>query len=260
MKINDIINHILMKKFLQKLCSILFPPDLKCIICGKELADPNRKCVCEECETKLPYIVHPCERCGEEVVGEGRFCEACKYVKRDFDKCYSVFNYDGDAKKLVFKLKYENGKWLAGYMAKYLSDLIVSRNINYDIVTFVPVCKKRKRSRGYNQAELLAEKVAHDMHTDCKSLLERIKTTPSQVKLDFKDRLENIKDAFIVNLGENVKGKIVLIIDDVLTTGATLNECAKTLKKAGAKEVIGLTFANTPRAVNFEESTKTATK
>ena len=89
-----------MKKFFEKLLSLIFPSGLSCILCRKELAEANRKCVCEECEAKFPYIVHPCERCGEEVIGEGRFCEACKYVKRDFDKCYSVFNYADKANVL----------------------------------------------------------------------------------------------------------------------------------------------------------------
>lgn len=249
-----------MKNFFKRILEVLFPPNLQCIICRKELAHANRKCVCEECETKLPYIVHPCEKCGEEVVGEGRFCEACKFVERDFDKCYSVFNYDGAAKKLVYKLKYEGKKYLAEYMAKYLSDLIVLRNIDFDIVTFVPVCKKRKRRRGYNQAELLANSVALDMKVECVELMQRVKETPSQVELSFKDRLENIKDAFVITDKNLVKGKTILVIDDVLTTGATLNECAKVLKKAGANKVIGLTFANTPRAVKFEEPTKTAIK
>lgn len=249
-----------MKKFFEKLLSLIFPSGLSCILCRKELAEANRKCVCEECEAKLPYIVHPCERCGEEVIGEGRFCEACKYVKRDFDKCYSVFNYADKAKDLVYKLKYENAKYLAEYMAKYLSDMIVSGNIEFDMLTFVPVCKNRKRSRGYNQAQLLAENVARDMKVECLNLLDRTKERPSQVKLDFKERLENIKDDFVVRDDANVNGKVVLIIDDVITTGATINECAKILKKAGASKVIGLTFANTPRAVDFEESTKSATK
>ena len=115
-----------------------------------------------------------------------------------------------------------------------------------DVVTFVPMFPSKQKKRGYNQAELLAKELCKiiEINLDNKNLA-RIKDTSTQTELSFSERQKNLENAFKVENKQAFKGKVVLLVDDVLTTGATANNCAKELKRVGAKEVYVLTFATT---------------
>lgn len=243
-----------MLKFFEKLKKILFPNDMKCDICGKEMPSGKSKVICDECMKKLPFIFHGCIKCGEKIDGEYDVCYSCKQNFREFDKNYSVFEYCGIAKEMVWNIKYENKKYLAKTMASFLADKVVFENIKFDLLTCVPTTKTNIKKRGYNQAMLIAENLAKLLCAKADfSILYRVKENTSQVSLSAQERQKNIENSFIVQNKKEVKGKTILVIDDVLTTGATMNECAKMLKKAGAKSVIGLTFANTTRKPKFEK-------
>lgn len=246
-----------MSKFLEKIKKLFFPTDLKCDVCGREVPSGNGKVVCSSCMKKLPLIFHCCQKCGEKIDGEYNVCLNCKTNFRDFDRNFSVFEYSGLAKEMVWKLKYENKKYLAKTMAHFLAEKVISENITFDILTCVPTGKQTRRKRGYNQAQLLAQELAKLLN--CKadfSVLYRVKENTSQVELSAIERAKNIENSFIVVNKQAVKGKTVLVVDDVLTTGATMGECAKMLKKAGANKVFGLTFANTTRKPKFEKENK----
>jgi len=119
-------------------------------------------------------------------------------------------------------------------------------NIKCDLIIPVPLCEKRAKERGYNQAELLAHVVSKKVNLEMNNkILLRIKQTPTQVNLSHYERNQNMIDAFKVNNKKVIKGKTILLIDDVYTTGATIQECAKTLIIAGAKKVYALTAAHT---------------
>lgn len=246
-----------MNKFFEKLKSLFFPNDLKCDECGREIPSGNKRVLCDECMEKLPLIFHGCIKCGEKIEGEYDVCFSCKSSIREFDKNFSICEYSGLAKEMVWNLKYENHKFLAKTIASFLVEKIISENISFDILTCVPTSKVNRKKRGFNQAELIASEVAKFLRCDADfNLLLRIKENASQVNLSALERAKNIENSFIVQNKSVVKGKTVLVIDDVLTTGATMNECAKMLKKAGAKKVFGLTFANTTRKPKFENKNK----
>lgn len=246
-----------MNKFFAKIKSLLFPNDLKCDICGKEISSGNRKVLCDECMKKLPIIFRGCVKCGEKIDGEYDVCYTCKHSFRDFDKNFSVCEYTGLAKQMVWSLKYENQKYLAGTIAVFLVEKIINENVKFDILTCVPTSAKNKKKRGYNQAELIAREVAKLLKCNfCSDVLYRVKENFSQVELSAVERAKNIENSFIVQNRSVVKGKTILVVDDVLTTGATMSECAKMLKKAGADKVFGITFANTTRKPKFENENK----
>lgn len=243
-----------MAKFFEKLKKILFPNDLKCDICGKEIPSGNKKVICDKCEKKLPYIFHSCIKCGEKIDGEYNVCFSCKQNFREFDRNYSVFEYNGLAKEMVWDLKYENKRYLAKTMASFLADKIVLENIKFDILTCVPTSKGNLKKRGYNQAQLIASELAKLLGVSANfSILYRVKENSSQVELSAVERAKNIENSFVVGSRKGIRGKTILVVDDVLTTGATMSECAKMLKSAGAGKVIGITFANTTRKPKFEK-------
>ena len=233
-----------MKILLNKFLDLLSPDDIKCIACDAELPQNNKYGLCKSCEDKLPTISKACDKCGREIYDDGKFCFDCKEGGFAFDKVYSCLNYEGYITKLVYNLKYGGGKYLAKYMARIIADKIISENISFDIITFVPLNEKREKERGFNQAKIIAEEVSQLLDREIRDVLSRVRNTPFQASLNREERLNNLKDAFKVIDKSRVKDKNILIIDDIFTTGTTINECSKTLKKTGAKSVIGITFAH----------------
>lgn len=228
------------KSTLNEIRQILFPDDVKCIVCGREM-HPNRYGLCDNCSLDLNENF--CVRCGRHKVGVGDYCDECSEQSLYFDDARSSVNYDGNAKNLVRRLKYGNARYLAKTIAEYLLDTLLFADWQFDCITYVPMFKKKERKRGYNQARLLAEELAERVDADCVTLLEKIKNTDNQASLARAEREINLTGAFSA-IG--TPPKTVLLVDDVMTTGATANECAKALKKAGAKIVHLLTFASVP--------------
>ena len=219
---------------------MLFPDDIKCIVCGKEIR-PNRYGLCDDC--KLEINNNFCMRCGRHKIGIGDYCDECSNLSLHFDEARSAVNYDGNAKALVHRLKYGNAKYLANTLSQYLLDVLLLSDWHADCITFVPIHKSRERKRGYNQAELLAKALAERVDLPCVNLLEKSVKTPNQAKLNRAARLENIKNSFSA---VQKPPEHVILIDDVMTTGSTADECSRVLKRAGAKVVYVLTFASVP--------------
>lgn len=218
----------------------LYPDDIKCMVCGAEI-HPNRYGLCGKCS--LDINDNYCVRCGRHKVGIGDYCGECTNSVMYIDEARSSVVYDDTAKNIVRRLKFGDAGYLARPISGYLLDTVIATEWEFDCFTFVPMLKKAKRKRGYNQAELIAEALAERTTTPCVTLLEKIRETSNQARLDRAARLENVIGAFDA---VTRPPSHVVIIDDVMTTGATLNECAKTLKKAGATVVYGLTFASVP--------------
>jgi ComF family protein len=140
-------------------------------------------------------------------------------------------------------LKYRKNIALGASLAQHLVSLFRQYNWSIDLVVPVPLGKERLRQRGYNQAALLAQPFAYELELPYTArILNRIKETQSQVDLSFTERQSNVKDAFQAAC-QDVEGKQILVIDDVTTSGSTLNACADALMKAGARSVFGLTLA-----------------
>ena len=236
------------KEFLNKIVEFLFPSNLTCIFCGGELEEENKN-ICKNCLKNLPVVEKICLRCGSPISSKADYCLTCKNSQRSFDLARAPFIYKDMICDIIYNFKYNGKKYLAKHLAEFMFKTfkeIEKEILNVDIVVPVPLHIKKRKQRGFNQAELLAKELSKmiDSKLDCNGLV-REKNTKTQTKLSYLERQENLKDAFVVKNKKDFKGKVVLLVDDVLTTGSTANHCSKVLKEAGAKAVYVLTFATT---------------
>ena len=235
------------KSFLKYLKGIVFPQHIKCIFCGDELNGTEMNFTCEDCLKSLPFISNPCPRCGGEIAEENSgVCVDCKINNYHFENAYAVFNYQDNVLNAIHKLKYNGKKNLAEPFAMFMAQAIATKSLLPDIVTSVPIHNAKLKQRKFNQAELLAKEVCSLTGLDYIDLCEKVINTPSQTSLTFSERKANVKDSFKVIKQHipTIKGKTILIIDDVFTTGATTSELSKTLLVKGAKECYVLTLAH----------------
>ena len=229
------------------LMDILFPR--ACAGCGTEAGD-EALYLCWDCLSRLSVIHSPlCRICGNPVEGavEDNFvCLSCVRKKPFFNIARSAVRYTGVIQRLIQDFKYQSATWLSHDFAElmiacakaYLSETDI------DAVTSVPLYHAKERERSYNQAFILAKGVTKYFHKPLvKNILCRIRPTQSQTHLTYFEREANVKNVFAVKKANLVKGSSILLIDDVMTTGATVNECSRVLKKAGAEKVSVLTLA-----------------
>ena len=227
---------------MSKLISNLF--DLHkniCLLCGKDIFDQQN--FCDECKKQIFFNdKKTCKICGVEIYGDQSVCLRCGKDVPIFDKAISPINYEGRIMGLVKNFKYGNARYLAKVFSKYMVDKFVASNLTVDVVVPVPMTQKALQKRGYNQAELLAKQVCLDLNLPLDTTnLVKVVDTIQQEKLSMSKRKENLQKAFDIVDKNAFCGKRVLVIDDVKTTGTTLNRIAKLLKKYKAKEVYGLT-------------------
>ena len=216
---------------------LLFPQ--RCIGCGVE-----GSFVCRSCTNALPRVVPPlCPRCGRPQPN-GILCPSCVGWQAEIDGIRSPFRFEGTIRQAVHQLKYKNLRALAVPLANLLNDYLVANYLPGEVLVPVPLYRKRLRERGYNQSGLLARELGKlanlPVVDDC---LIREQHTPPQARTTTVDeRKRNVANAFACR-DERFRDKQVLLIDDVSTSGATLDACAKALKGAGAASVWGLTLA-----------------
>jgi len=207
----------------------LFPPS--CGICGKI----NKNWLCINCEKRIKIL------------------EKNILIKtnKNFDKLFYIFDYDKIIRKLILRYKFSNKPYLSSFFAQIISknEKICSIFNFYDIIIPVPMNIKKKRKRGYNQTELIIKKIV-EIHGSTEripvletNMLLKTKETKTQSILKEKERRDNVKDAFIVNNNAKIKNKKIILFDDIYTTGATVNECSRVLKQAGASEILVLVIA-----------------
>ena len=230
-----------LEKVIQKIASVVYPNDLTCNLCGREVF--HKEDFCTDCQKEFTFIEGSfCSKCGRSNYNPVSECHDCHGWEVDLAR--SVFEYDGGAAKLIKGLKYDNKRYLAEIFAKYLSYKYVENFFVPDIITYIPMSGARKLKKGYDHAELLATELAKIVDNEVIALLYKKRETESQAGLNAEDRRKNLSGSFAVVDKALVKGKKILIVDDVLTTGATAGEAAKVLKKAGAKSVYLLTVAS----------------
>ncbi len=167
----------------------------------------------------------------------------CKKRRRQFDRCVAVMTYRDGAERAVLRLKRHEDDDVVDTMSAEMVTALRSRTdaASIDVVTFVPMRKKEWHRRGYNQSERLATAVAEQLGIPCEPLLKKLYDTKPQKSLKMHARSGNLLGVYDVTAP--VKDKRILIVDDVITTGSTLHECAKMLKIYGAEDVTALTFA-----------------
>ncbi len=229
------------------LIDLILPP--LCCICKRRLKS-EENIICNDCYSRTRLIAPPyCERCGRPLPSPDiKVCHTCITEQHPCSYIRGASPYDGITENLIILLKYNGKRGTAKTLGKLMTRVISKEDTytNCEIIVPVPLHRTRKRERGYNQAELLGEKLSAELNLPLISnALIRMRATPSQTKLPSEKRQKNVKDAFAVNkrTAELIKDKTVLLVDDVMTTGATLNECARTLLKGGVKEVLGIVCA-----------------
>lgn len=230
----------------------LYPLDCTCDVCGEELVEDTRYRLCSECIANLPFAKgHICLNCGMPLDDESDYCNRCQNQKSSFVKNRSPLVYDGEVKRMIHKLKFGKKKYIAQTLGALMADKYLESGMDSEIIVFVPMTESELKKRGFNQAELLAMEVGRRLDIPVLPALVKIKDTSQQKELKGKDRASNLEGAFAC-LFEQVKGRKILLVDDVFTTGATANECANTLLKAKAREVCVLTAAVTKLKVQSE--------
>jgi len=226
---------------LDEILNILYPEKNTCMICDYWDKYIGEDYICRECFLKLKELKgHRCRICSKPLVGAGDVCLECIEHKKYFKKIYSPYLYKGELKEVIKDYKYNNKPYFYKMLGHLLLEYIKGIDINIDIITFVPLHKNKKRKRGYNQAELIAKYLGKRLDIPCMKLIERTVDTIPQNKLNNEDRRQNLKNTF--KSIEKVKNKKILIVDDVYTTGTTINECSKVLIKAESEIIYGLTI------------------
>ena len=232
-----------------KLAELLFFPSF-CSFCSRLLENPGEKIICRDCWRSLRG--HPdaaCICCGRFFYGEAspHLCAVCIENPPPFACHRSCGLYRGRLKDIILMYKYRKlrvlGKELAAFALHTLED---ADDLWFDVEICIPVPlhPRRRRGRGFNQAEIISRRLAAAKGLrHVKRCLVKTKNPPPQTSLDGAARRRNVKGAFTVRRPETVKGKSILLVDDVYTTGSTIRECASVLKAAGAREVRALTIA-----------------
>ncbi len=224
---------------------IFFP--LKCPLCGEIVPVSDEVCSC--CRGELRKISHDyCIHCGADY----KKC-SCAVDEKTLDSVAGVCYYSGLSKWQIALFKFAGQKKLAESLSLEMSERAaeVFSDVSFDCVTFVPISEKSYKARGFNQSELLAKGVAERLFIPLERTLIKVKETEPQHTLNAKDRLSNLDGAFTLSEGVCVKGKTMLLCDDIKTTGATLGECADELYKNGAKKVCCLVYAVTDYMTDF---------
>lgn len=203
----------------------LFYPD-RCPYCNRVI--PHKDIACEKCRQDFPDYIFK------------------RYAKGGY-YCYSPFAYSDNFKSAVKRFKFRNhpeySKKLVYPMADILKENVT--DVDFDFVSYVPMHRKKLNTRGYNQAQLLAKDLGKVLNLPCEDTLVKIKENKEQHTCKKEDRYKNVKGVYKATKSENIKGKTILLVDDIVTTGNTLGECCRILKKSGAKEIYCVTVCAT---------------
>jgi ComF family protein len=211
---------------------------LRCLGCGRE-----GDLICLSCRLLLPSVKLPlCQRCGA-TVSEGNLCHSCLNHPLTIDGIRSIFLFQGTVRQAILQLKYKHLKALAAPLGQLLAEYLGSHPLQGETIIPVPLYPKRLRERGYNQSTLLAKELGKLIGLPVlEDALTRVKDAVPQARTRSAiERRRNVHDAFACH--HPLEGRQILLIDDVCTTGATLDACAIALKAAGAGSVWGLTMA-----------------
>jgi len=234
------------------LASLIFPAP--CGVCGEILDDAGRIPICRSClDQMVPWNAPLCPRCGRPFASaaavadvEHPLCHGCRRGLYDFDFARSYGPYNPPLARAVVMLKYQRVTPLAGWFAERLVPLLRDNANEFaaDVVVPVPLHPARRKERGYNQAELIAQALARRLNLPCRShLLVRTKPRPEKQRLTVRERWHSVRNAFDMRQGSRVDKLRVLLLDDVLTTGATLDACSRALREAGAAYVAAISVA-----------------
>ena len=236
-------------KLIYDIEEFVYPP--LCPICENEIKES--KIVCQRCFDNIHFVSRKqCKICGKPIK-RGKICIKCKKNRPSFDTIISCGSYVPPLSDIIKLYKFKNRPSLSVKLARKLYTTFNSHADIKDIehITWVPMRRVEIRERGYNQSQLLAFEFSRISSLESIDLLYKSKNIPSQTTLPYEKRINNVKNAYKIrkqalNLFKENSKKGIILIDDVFTTGSTLNECAKRLKETGFKKVIGLVLATSP--------------
>jgi len=234
----------MLKKYLKNIANLLLPP--LCFCCEKRILEGY---LCQNCQEKLIFLDRPLCRFCAKPLGENQtgICKNCQKKVFPYERLLSILAYREPLISLIHPFKYTNyeylGKFLSSLMSNHLKK-IRFRNYGYDFITAVPMHRHKLKSRGYNQAEILAKHLADHLKIPFQNdIIYDINIRPQQVKLSSQKRKENIEGSFRVE--KNLKDKKIILVDDIFTTGSTISACAKALKDKEAQNITIITLAKT---------------
>lgn len=232
---------------------MMYPP--RCHVCSTLLVDSHKDVphLCRSCLEDFTPIRPPfCPVCGvpfHSMTGENHLCEACMRKRPAYDSLSAPYLYKGGIMEAIHRLKYGGKTHLADSLGKLLAVFAMDRFAKTDnyLIMPVPLHPRKLRERGFNQSLLLSKAMRRALDLDLDFLsLRRIKDTKPQTGLKRDERRKNVRKAFHLLPLKRLKGRTVVLVDDVATTGSTLNECGRVLKKAGCHRVFCLVLARTP--------------
>lgn len=244
----------------RKFFNWIFPNDSACISCGRDLFVPSpRYGLCEQCAERIKPITMHCLKCGKPTQ-YGEYCSVCTKEHIYFERNYSCYYYKDVIKDVMLAFKFKNKQYFAPFITSFYVDKIIEENIEFDVITAVPMTKVHRRERGYNQCDLIARELSKRLNVPYNSGLYKKPGRGRQLGKSFAERKKNAENAYFT-MNDSFKGLRVLVIDDVYTTGSTMNNAAKALLKGKAKSVIGLTLCNVEFGIGtirnpFTERTK----
>ena len=204
----------IIKIALEALLDIIYPYDNKCIICGVE----GFLGICSKCKSEIKRVHQQ-----EEIMAYGY--------------------YGGVLKKLILNLKYHKSFIAGKFLADLLCQIIIEKELSIDFICYVPISKASLKKRGFNQCSVLAKNISSILDIPVIDCLVKVKETKEQKLLGKEERMKNILDAFEIKNKEKLFKKNILLIDDVYTTGATINECKKNIEKCNINKIYLLTIA-----------------
>lgn len=236
-----------MSKTKELLLNILFPP--KCVFCSARLPISQRIYVCAECFDGLPYCREEkrCSHCGKPSEGGG-MCKACILKRNYTERITSPFVYKEQAKDAVVAFKKKNNAYRGRTLALFVAEMVRYDfgGVEFDGVVSVPPRRSRMNEEKYDQAECLARCTARRLGLKYyPNVMRQTGNMKKQSTLSHDARFDNVRGGFAVRRPDRIKGKTLLLIDDVCTTGATLEECARVLREGGAHRVYAATIATT---------------
>ena len=212
---------------------LIFPSRLCCIICGSSLGEGSQYGICRSCLEDMDFIE------------EKRWLQASfKTQEGKGIRMFSVISYKGNIKGLIYDFKYNQKTYIGRHLAEMMTEFLLKEGLSYDVIIPVPLYKKKEAKRGFNQSAIIAKYLGQNTGVEVMaSNLQRVRNTAIMHTLNKQERIDNVKAAFSLKNPKAIYNKRILLIDDILTTGATINECGGILYEAGAKEIIACTLA-----------------
>ncbi len=233
-------------RFCDVILQWFYPP--RCVLCGKLIKIGQQDILCNNCQNTVQWKEGAvCQKCGRSIYTNEKYCERCQKANFVFEKGIAVFSYS-DVRDAIAHFKFHYWKRDAVPLAKLMGDYLLTHYTELveqtELLIPVPMYEKKQKIRGFNQSELLAKAISKRIEKPYSANnLKRIRNTQPQSLLNAEQRKQNIKGAFSVENVEEIKGKTVLLIDDIFTTGTTVNECSKVLYESGAKSVLFFSLA-----------------